>query len=209
MTKRQAYHYLNKLGGSIILLIISTALNAQTISKEVLDTMPSYSLTQALNHKNPLEIYKLTLKKKKLYDLPEEILEFKNLQELDLSKNKFSHFPKALGSFKYLQKLDISSNKIELIPKELGELIHLKELIANQNQIVALPPEIKNLKELYLLDLWGNDIGVFPQEISELKETLKKLDIRVILMSNKEQKQIKEYLPNTKVHLSKSCNCGF
>jgi len=184
-------------------------LEAQILSKDCLDTLPTYTLTQALNHKNPLEIYKLSLRKKKLYDLPEEILQFKNLQELDLSKNKFSHFPKALSSFSYLQKLDISSNKIEVITKELGALIHLKEFIANQNQIVALPREVKNLKELYLLDLWGNDIGVFPEEIGALSETLKKLDIRVILMSTKEQKQIKNLLPNTKIHLSKSCNCGF
>ncbi len=59
------------------------------------------------------------------------------------------------------------------------------------------------------LDVWGNDIGFLPQEIQALSETLKEVDMRVILMSNEEHKKIKELLPNTKIHFSKSCNCGF
>jgi len=111
--------------------------------------------------------------------------------------------------FPYLQKLDISDNKIKTIPPEIGVLIYLKKIIANQTDIATLPAELSKLKELVYLDIWGSNVASFPDEIKQLNETLKEIDMRVIMMSDTEHKKIKELLPTTKIHFSKSCNCGF
>ena len=193
---------------SLLLILFTINTHAQLLDSIAIDTVPTYTLKKALKQ-DPLKVYKLSLKKMKLTELPPEIFQFENLQVLDLKKNKLKKFPKEITAFKYLQELDISVNKIEIVTKELGELIHLKKFLANSNKIVSIPPEIKHLKKLKLLDLWGNDIGALPKEISELENTLEEIDMRVILMSNQEHKKIKALLPNTKIRFSKSCNCGF
>ena len=191
-----------------LLILITLNLKAQLLNSVALDTVPTYNLQQALNQ-NPLEVYKLSLKKMKLTELPTEILKFKNLQYLDLQKNKLKTFPASLQNFKYLQELNISYNKIEIITKELGQLVHLMKFTANNNLIVSLPKEIEHLKKLKYIDIWGNDIGSLPYEIQKLKDNLIELDMRVILMSKEENKKIKKLLPNTKIRFSKSCNCAF
>ncbi|PJA09034.1 MAG: hypothetical protein COX70_02520 [Flavobacteriales bacterium CG_4_10_14_0_2_um_filter_32_8] len=193
---------------SVIFFAILVDAKAQLIDSVALDTFPTYTLSSALNQ-DPLKVYKLSLKKMKLTELPIEIFAFKNLQVLDISKNKFTIFPKDIAKFTYLQELNISINKIEIITKELGDLIYLQRLIANQNKIVSIPPEIKNLKNLKFIDLWSNDIGSFPYEIGELENSLEEIDMRVILMSDEEHQKIKELLPHTKIRFSKSCSCGF
>lgn len=207
MIKKKPFFY------SLSLLLIfttfsNTRLLAQVVSYSVLDTLPELTLEQALK-KDPLTVYKLNLKKQKLADLPETIAQFKNLQSLNISKNKFTHFPAIIFQFSFLQKLDISGNKISSIPAEIGSLVNLKRLIAYETEISTFPPEIGKLTELSHLDIWGTNVASFPEEIEQLKETLKEIDMRVIMMSNAEHQKIKELLPLTKIHFSKSCNCGF
>ena len=192
----------------ILLLTLSTSVSAQLITMAELDTLPAYSLEQALNQ-DPLTVFKLDLRKLKLTEVPEEIYQFKNLQVLILSKNKISEFPVKICQFKWMQKLDLSANRIETIPKEIAEMTEMRELIINQNKIQTLPGEIGKLKNMYFLDIWGTNIGSLPVEMSELKDNLKEMDMRAILMSSKEHKLIKDELPHTKIHFSKSCNCGF
>jgi len=181
-------------------------LYGQLLDSISLDTTKILTLDQALKT-NPLKVYKLTLRKHKLTELPQEIYQFKNLQYLDISKNKIHQFPKEIATFKYLQILNISGNNLDLITREIGFLVYLKELDAGQNHIVEIPPEIKYLKKLKKIDLWGNEISTLPTEITELKDNLKWLDLRVILMSNKEHRRIEGLLPNTKIKFSKSCSC--
>ncbi len=183
-------------------------LSAQLINYKDLDTIPELNLQQALK-KDPLTVYKLNLKKLKLVELPQEIGQFLNLQTLNVNKNKLSRFPEVIFNFKYLQKLNVSGNKIKTIPPEIGLLIHLKEFAANETEISTLPKEISQLKELEYLDVWGTNISWLPEEIVQLSTTLKKLDMRVILMSDEEHKKIQELLPQTMVYFSKSCSCGF
>lgn len=204
MIKNKLYKFL------ISALFIGFSINAkaQLLSLAELDTSPTYTLEEALQQ-DPLTVYKLTLKKRKLTELPNEILEFKNLQFLDLQKNKLIVFPINITTFKYLQELNITANKIEIVTKELGELIHLKRFLAGSNIIVSIPREIKNLKELRVLDLWGNNIGTLPYEIQELQNNLQEIDMRQIKMNKTEHNKIQDLLPNTKIRFSEACNCGF
>ncbi len=191
-----------------LLLLFTFNLKAQMLDPIALDSLPTYNLQQALEQ-DPLKVYKLSLKKMKLTELPTEVLNFKNLQYLNLQKNRLKTFPTNIKNFTHLQELNISYNNIEIIPKELGQLLHLIKFTANNNQIVSLPKEIKHLKKLKYIDIWGNDIGALPFEIQELKDNLIEIDMRVILMSKDESKKIKALLPNTKIRFSKSCNCAF
>lgn len=206
INKKLYWYFLNMV--VFLLILNSTKALAQVFDYKALDTIPELTLEQALK-KDPLTVYKLNLKKQKLTDLPEEIAQFKNLQSLNISKNKFSHFPMLIFKFPYLQKLDVSDNKISTIPAEIGTLVHLKKFSAYETEISTLPPEIGKLKELSVLDIWGTNVASFPDEIEQLKETLKEIDMRVIMMSNAEHQKIKDLLPLTKIHFSKSCNCGF
>lgn len=202
------YKFLVKYIIVSLIFTISSHANAQLLDSIAIDTVPTYTLAKALKQ-NPLKVYKLSIKKMKLSELPPEIFEFKNLQILDVSGNRLKTFPTKINEFKYLQELDITNNKIEIVTKELGDLVELRKLKASQNEIVSIPSEIKKLKKLKYIDLWGNNIGSLPYEIKELENTLEFLDLRVILMSNDEHKKIKELLPNTKIKFSKACNCGF
>lgn len=204
MTNNKLYKYLV----SALFVFITFNLKAQLVNFSDLDTFPTYTLEEALKQ-DPLNVYKLSLKKQKLTELPPEIFEFKNLQVLDVQKNKLKTFPKQITDFKYLQELILTANKIEIIPKELGKLIHLKRFAAGSNEISSIPAEIQKLKRLAFLDLWGNNIGSLPSEIQELKESLKEIDMRQIQMNKEEHQEIQDLLPNTKIKFSQACNCGF
>lgn len=204
MTNKTLYKFL--ISALFVFLTIST--NAQLLSLTELDTTPTYTLEEALEQ-DPLKVFKLSLKKMKLTDLPSEIFKFKNLQFLDVQKNKLKTLPIRIGEFKYLQVINITANKIEVVTKELGELTHLKRFLAGSNDISSIPPEIENLKELVFLDLWGNNIGSLPFEIQELKDNLKEIDMRQIQMNKEEHQKIQDLLPDTKIKFSQACNCGF
>ncbi len=165
-----------------------------------------YSLETALKY--PEQVYKLKLHNKKLAEIPQEIFNLKNLKVLDLSKNKIQEIPSAIAKLTQLEVLDLSKNKIETFNKEIGQLTNLKILRISRNNLVAIPAEIENLQKLEVLDLWDNDLVGFPDNISKL-EMLKVFDLRGILIDAKIQKKIQDMLPNTKIHFSPSCNCGF
>ena len=98
---------------SIFFIFICVNSYSQVFDYKSLDTIPEFTLEQALK-KDPLTVYKLNLKKQKLVDLPESMLQFKNLQSLNISKNKLSHFPAIVFKFEYLQYLNASDNKASL-----------------------------------------------------------------------------------------------
>lgn len=180
--------------------------NAQLLSPNQLEQQPVYtSISEAL--KNPLKVYRLDLSKQKLHTIPKEVFVLYNLQELNLAKNKIQSIPQEISSLVNLQKLNVSRNDLVELPATIGFLTNLTELVANQNDIYKLPKEIGNLTNLEKLDLWSTAIDVFPEEISKLKETLKTLDLRVVLINENKQKVIVGLLPTTNIYFSKSCNC--
>ena len=78
----------------------------------------------------------------------------------------------------------------------------------NRNHIKNIPNEIENLNQLEKMDLWSNEINYISDNISKLI-SLKELDLRVIMFSDKEKQRIAKLLPNCKIHFSNSCNCGY
>jgi Leucine-rich repeat (LRR) protein len=190
----------------IIICFLQLTGHAQLLSPEQLQQQPVYtSVFEASKH--PEKVYRLDLSKQKLQTLPKALFGLYNLQELILYKNRLHEIPAEIGNLTNLQKLDVSKNELTELPPAIGNLTNLTELVANQNEIYKLPAEIGNLINLEYLDLWSNEIDVFPPEINNLKESLKKLDLRVVLINDSKQKAIVELLPNTDIYFSKSCNC--
>jgi Leucine-rich repeat (LRR) protein len=199
-----------KLRGIVCILLLSCCVKsaqAQLLDSLSLDTTTAFtSLEEAL--KQPENVIKLSLRKKKLKVFPPEIFKFPNLQYLDLSKNDIEELPSEIGDLKNLQFLILSKNALTTVPSEIGRLKNLRWLNINQNAIAMFPPQIGDLDNLEYFDLWSNELTDLPDAMSNLKK-LKVLDLRVIIISDEKQKEIKEmFPPTTTVYFSPSCNCG-
>ena len=127
----------------VILLFLSSAFGfaQQSIQIPLLDslklaTYQEYTdLAEAL--KEPDNVIKLTLRKKKFKEFPKELYKFKNLQYLDLSKNSIKELPDSITQFKNLQQLIVSKCGLETLPVNFGNLESLKYLNLNQNTVAA------------------------------------------------------------------------
>lgn len=202
------YVLLNMLKNIIVLLFVISPILffTQTIEKDKVDTTYIYkNLEDALV--NPNQVFHLKLKRKKLKEFPLEVLKFKNLITLDLTKNKISSIPYEIKELKYLKTLKLNKNKFTVFPKAICLVTSIEQLEINNNSIVEIPKEIEKLKNLIYLDMWSNELAIFPKELSKLNK-LKTFDLRVIQLSDKEQKAIHKLLPNTKIYMSNSCNCA-
>lgn len=189
------------------LLLCFTNVYPQLLDSLSLSEEPIYSsLEEALL--NPDKVYRLTLRRKKLKEIPPEIFYLTNLQELNLSKNKITQIPTSINKLCKLQRLDLSQNKLITLAPELYDLLELQYLILNRNFIENLGTQIGNLTNLRYLDLWSNEIYRFPDEIMKLQNTLKVVDLRTIRIENHWQERIMNQLPNTKVLFTGGCNCN-
>jgi len=189
----------------IFFLNCFVSVQAQLLDSLTLDTLNSFtSIEEAL--KQPDKVIKLELRKKKLKVFPPEIFQFKNLQYLDISKNNLTEIPDSIELLTQLQYLDISKNKLQVFSAKIGKLENLFYLNLNNNEFSAIPVTIGNLIKLRSFDLWSNNLDVFPESLSKLK-SLRVMDLRAILISDKEQSRIKSLLPRATIHFSPSCNC--
>ncbi|MEO7088588.1 MAG: leucine-rich repeat domain-containing protein [Bacteroidia bacterium] len=178
---------------------------AQLLDSLSLDTMHACtSIAEAMKH--PDEVRKLVLRRKHLEAFPKEIFLMHNLQYLDLSKNKITVIPSDIKELKQLQVLQLARNNIDTLPPEIGDLKNLFWLNVNQNGLYALPAEIGKLTNLRILDLWNNNLSFFPDQMKELRR-LKMLDLRVIIVSDINQKRLKKMLPHTLIYFSPNCRC--
>lgn len=92
-------------------------------------------------------ILKLDLKYKVLLEIPKEVFEFKNLEELDLSHNNITKLPKKLKKLKKLKKIYISHNAISNI-NVLFKLKNIEVFRADDNKLGGLSPKIIKWKKL-------------------------------------------------------------
>lgn len=155
---------------------------------------------------NPDSVFVLDLSRKKLKELPDDLEKLPNLQSLKLSRNGLKELPIWIGNLKKLQVLELGYNDLKGLPPEIGKLENLYFLGLNRNVIETLPHEIGNLKNLQVLEMWDNELESVPEEIKNL-HNLRVFELRGILFSGEEQRQIESLLPDTDVYFSPSCNC--
>ena len=89
-------------------------------------------------------------------EIPEELGDLANLQELSLNENTLSgEIPAELGDLTNLRVLSLWGNRLSgEIPAELGNLTNLEELSLNQNMLSGpLPLTLSALSQLSVLDI--------------------------------------------------------
>lgn len=155
---------------------------------------------------NPDSVYILSLKGKKLTTIPDEVFTFKHLLVLDLSKNRIESLPASVGQLANLVELDLSNNKLTELPSEITQLQALRKLSLNRNSIDTLPENIGMMTSLEVLEMWDNEIAYLPESMRNLKH-LRILELRGILLSEEQQKEFVDLLPETNIYMSPSCNC--
>lgn len=120
-------------------------------------------------------VNKIILKNNKLFQLPENISEFRNLRSIDLSNNRFTSIPFQIYNFKKLKKLVINNNNINYISIQIGKLKNLEELHLKANNLTHIHMKLYSLKKLHTLDLSENELSEISRCIHKLQslETLK------------------------------------
>jgi Leucine-rich repeat (LRR) protein/serine/threonine protein kinase len=124
----------------------------------------------------PREVWQLTqlqqlwLVANHLTQLPSEIGQLTQLQELDLEGNHLTQLPPAIGQLMQLQKLDLGNNQLIQLPPEIGQLMRLQFLRLTGNHLTQLPKEIGLLRQLQFLGLRGNQLTHLPSEMGQLRQ---------------------------------------
>lgn len=189
-----------------MVLFFKGAVSQKILEPEELMRMPVFKSIDAAKAVPHDSVVRLSLRGKKLKQVPAEVYLFKNLQWLDLSRNRITELNDSIGMLSSLTELNLGYNKLKTLPASTGNLKHLSALKLHKNFITHLPKEMGNLRYLETLEMWDNEIDVFPEEMRECR-LLRKLDLRGILMSDEKQHAIQALFPNAKIYFSASCAC--
>jgi len=95
-----------------------------------------------------------------LEELPADIAQLINLEDLRLNGNRLTRLPPEIGKMVGPHLIDVSHNKLTSLPPEVGNLTDTS-LRATNNRITKLPDEIVHVKSV---DLSGNPIPAEEQE---------------------------------------------
>jgi hypothetical protein len=118
----------------------------------------------------------LNLSGNRLTELPEWFEQLTQLQSLNLSHNQLTALPKWIGQFKQLKELRVSYNLLTELPDSLGHLTQLNYLDISKNKLISFPSSLSLLTNLSLLYLGGNNFRVLPEWIGNLS-SLEELSI--------------------------------
>uniref|UniRef100_A0A0K0FBP2 Leucine-rich repeat-containing protein 57 (inferred by orthology to a human protein) n=1 Tax=Strongyloides venezuelensis TaxID=75913 RepID=A0A0K0FBP2_STRVS len=111
----------------------------------------------------------LNIKSLKLKQLPEKIIEVKDLlKHLDASQNLITTIPSFIGTFINLKQLILNSNVINSIPEEIGLCQNLTKLELSGNKLTNLPDNLKCLEKLTTILLSKNLFTSFPKVLCDM-----------------------------------------
>lgn len=104
----------------------------------------------------------LSLARRGMLDLPEELWELTELQKLNLSLNVLRSVPSSLGLLQNLVVLNLWGNQLTSLPPEIGQLRNLKVLFAYRNRLSEVPEELGCCTKLEVLSLANNQLTGLP-----------------------------------------------
>ncbi|NME72761.1 leucine-rich repeat domain-containing protein [Flammeovirga aprica] len=133
--------------------------------------------------------------------LPQEIGDITSLRSLGILNLNYSVFPEWILKMENLESLIIRGNNIEYLPSEIDKMKNLKKLRIENCNIKTLPKSLNKLKKLKEISLKDN---FYIKEIDPncLPYNLKKLDIIVTNVTDKNKNIIKEVRPRLKLDRS-------
>ncbi|RJQ27480.1 leucine-rich repeat domain-containing protein [Candidatus Parcubacteria bacterium] len=144
-------------------------------------------------------LQQLNLRYNKLTKLPKGFSKLNNLTNLNLEGNQLGNPPEEIWELKNLKSLNLALNKMTVLSPKVGSLTSLAELQLWGNQITEVPPAIGNLTGLIILNMDGNALTKLPPEVTKLS-TLRELYIGSNRIKMEERKKIKEWLPRTVIY---------
>ncbi|MCY3413384.1 MAG: hypothetical protein INQ03_17220 [Candidatus Heimdallarchaeota archaeon] len=109
----------------------------------------------------------ISLYKKEIYYLPDNITNLHALEILNLRSNHLSQLHPGIGSLSNLRILLIRGNSIDSLP-DLSGLIHLERLSARWNRLKTIHPSVFTLPSLKVLNFATNDLDHFNYDLSQL-----------------------------------------
>lgn len=136
---------------------------------------------------------KVVYDRKRLTEVPNEIIEDSSITSLSLFGNNLSSLPPQFGNLKNLEVLYLGENNFKTFPEEICDCEKLRVLSLAYNELDALPPCLGKLKSLEWLILNNNHIKELPEEIG----TLTQLDQLVL------QRNELKHLPDTLLSCSR------
>lgn len=105
-----------------------------------------------------------------LTTLPNSVGRLKRLESLRLDDNQFSMLPSCVAELTLLQALYVDGNNLTVLPEWIGELENLETLSLSENRIRVLPDSFRKLRRLQRFSLSINELTELPEWIGELVE---------------------------------------
>jgi internalin A len=92
----------------------------------------------------------------------------RNTRLLDLAFLGLTQVPPEIGQLSNLQELYLYYNQLTTLPPEIGQLNSLRRLYLDNNQLTSLPSEIGQLSNLCVLSLRDNNLRHLPTSLGNL-----------------------------------------
>ena len=104
-----------------------------------------------------------------LTELPPEVLEMSNLEDLSLAGNRIRELPEDMANLRSLRRLGLAGNLLSRLPRNIGNLSELEGLWVHGNQLTAIPDSLGRLHKLKQINLSGNMLTELPPTIGDLR----------------------------------------
>ena len=135
----------------------------------------------------------LNLDELELVNIPNALLNLKNLHRLSLYSNKIYELPDSFGDLNKLSYLDLQNNQLKELPESFGQLQNLSLLLLNENPLVTPPIDIAergiesirnyfkfklkpSIQTLYNLDIQSIEIDSHKYTTHELNNITRNID---------------------------------
>ncbi|MCR5114344.1 MAG: leucine-rich repeat domain-containing protein [Bacteroidales bacterium] len=145
------------------------------------------------------KVKSIDVARQNISQLPDQLDCLTQIESISLLGNQFDTFPTVLSRMTSLDEISLSGNRLTYIGPEIRQLKNLRILIINFNRLKELPPEIGELSNLLYLDVSSNGLTKLPEEMKKLTK-LQELHVEQNPLTEEDRQQLREWLPNCKIH---------
>jgi len=118
----------------------------------------------------------LSLWRKALGVVPDDVWDRKDLQTLVLAENDLADVSDRIGELRDLRMLDLGHNRLRRIPDSIGNIEGLTDfLYLHDNKLTELPLSLMRLDRLRYLNISENAFEVLPEVVTGMHTSANKL----------------------------------
>lgn len=156
-----------------------------TLRQNYLSSLPS-SIGKLVN----LQVLKVD--ENKLTELTDMIGECRQLSELVLTENLLQYLPESIGQLGELSVLNIDRNRLSILTNRIGECKSIRVLSLRENVLKEIPASIGDCSNLHVINVSGNQLDWLP-------DTLLKLDVKAVWLSENQAQPLIKFQHETLV----------